>query len=88
MRRGKRHERPRKNSIAALVPELTEWRRDFHRHPELLYEVGRTAALVAKRLAEIGFDEVHEGVGRTGIVGLLRGANGAARQARPAPQIF
>ena len=38
---------PFKNSIAALVPELTEWRRDFHRHPELLYETHRTAKIVA-----------------------------------------
>ena len=75
---------PVKNSIAALVPELTQWRRDFHRHPELLYEVGRTAALVARRLAECGFDEVHEGIGRTGVVGLLHGANGPAKGARSA----
>ena len=65
---------PIKNSIAALVPELTEWRRDFHRHPELLYQCRRTAKLVAERLREFGFDEVHEGIGRTGVVGLLHGA--------------
>jgi len=72
---------PIKNSIAALVPELSEWRRDFHRHPELLYECRRTAKLVAQRLREFGFDEVHEGVGRTGVVGLLHGASGAAMSA-------
>ena len=44
-----------------MVPELTEWRRDFHEHPELLYEVGRTAALVAERLRDFGFDEVERG---------------------------
>jgi len=69
---------PLKNSIAALVPELTEWRHDFHRFPELQYELGRTAALVAKRLRDFGFDEVHEGIGKTGVVGLLHGASGAA----------
>ena len=69
---------PIKNSIAALVPELTEWRRDFHQHPELLYAVGRTAKIVADRLREFGFDEVHEGIGETGVVGVLHGANGAA----------
>ena len=72
---------PFKNSIAALVPELTEWRRDFHRHPELLYDCHRTAKLVAERLREFGFDEVHEGIGKTGVVGLLHGAKGPAMSA-------
>jgi hippurate hydrolase len=72
---------PFKNSIAALTPELTEWRRDFHRHPELLYETHRTAEIVARRLRDFGFDEVHEGIGRTGVVGLLHGASGAAMHA-------
>ena len=72
---------PFKNSIAALVPELTEWRRDFHTHPELLYDCARTAGLVAERLRACGFDEVHEGIGETGVVGLLHGAKGAAMSA-------
>ena len=72
---------PFKNSIAALVPELTEWRRDFHAHPELLYDCGRTAGLVAHRLRACGFDEVHEGIGKSGVVGLLHGASGAAMSA-------
>jgi hippurate hydrolase len=72
---------PIKNSIAALTPELTEWRRDFHRHPELLYECRRTAGVVAERLREFGFDEVHEGIGKTGVVGLLHGASGPAMHA-------
>ena len=69
---------PVRNSIAALIPELTEWRRDFHRHPELSYEVPRTARLVAERLRAFGFDEVIEGVGKTGVLGLLHGASGPA----------
>ena len=72
---------PIKNSIAALAPELTQWRRDFHRHPELLYGCHRTAKVVAQRLREFGFDEVHEGIGKTGVVGLLHGASGAAMSA-------
>ena len=72
---------PLKNSIAALVPELTEWRRDFHRDPELLYECHRTAAKVAAKLRDFGFDEVHEGIGKTGVVGLLHGASGPAKDA-------
>ena len=72
---------PLKNSIAAMIPELTEWRRDFHRHPELAYDLPRTSRVVAERLREFGFDEIVEGVGRTGILGILHGAKGAARNA-------
>jgi hippurate hydrolase len=72
---------PIKNSIAALTPELTEIRRDLHRHPELQYECRRTAGLVAERLRAFGFDEVHEGIGKTGVVGLLHGAKGPAASA-------
>jgi hippurate hydrolase len=61
-----------------MIPELAEWRRDFHRHPELSYDVPRTARLVAERLRAFGFDEVVEGVGKTGVIGLLHGANGSA----------
>jgi hippurate hydrolase len=69
---------PVRNSIAAILPELTEWRRDFHRHPELGYDVPRTALLVAERLRAFGFDEVVEGVGGTGVLGLIHGASGPA----------
>ncbi len=72
---------PLKNSIAAMVPELTEWRRDFHRHPELLYDVPRTSRVVAERLRGFGFDQIVEGVGKTGVLGVLHGAKGAARHA-------
>ena len=66
------------NAIAAAVPELTAWRQDFHRHPELMYDVPRTADLVAKRLRGFGIDDVIEGVGKSGVLGILHGANGAA----------
>ncbi len=51
--------------------ELVEWRRDFHRHPELAFEEVRTAGLVAERLRSFGV-EVHEGIARTGVVGTIR----------------
>jgi hippurate hydrolase len=70
-----------KNSIATLVPELTEWRRDFHRHPELTYDLPRTSRIVAERLKAFGFDDVIEGVGKTGVLGVLHGAKGAAKGA-------
>ncbi|HKW54285.1 MAG TPA: M20 aminoacylase family protein [Stellaceae bacterium] len=50
--------------------ELTEWRRDIHAHPELGFQEQRTAGLVAERLQSFGID-VHQGVGKTGVVGVL-----------------
>ncbi len=67
-----------KNSIAAMLPDLIEWRQDFHRHPELMYDLPRTAGLVAERLRSFGFDEVIEGIGKTGILGVLHGSSGPA----------
>jgi amidohydrolase len=64
---------PVKNRFAELLPEITAWRRDFHEHPELLYEVHRTAGIVAAKLREFGCDEVVEGIGQTGVVGVIRG---------------
>ncbi len=61
------------NRIAAMQDEIVGWRHDFHAHPELLYEVHRTAASVAAKLKEFGCDEVVTGVGRTGVVGVIRG---------------
>ena len=64
---------PVKNRFAELLPEITAWRRDFHENPELDYAVHRTAARVAGLLREFGVDEVTEGIGRTGVVGVIRG---------------
>lgn len=55
------------------LPDIAEWRQHLHRHPELGYEVHDTAAFVAERLREFGCDEVATGIGRTGVVGLIRG---------------
>jgi hippurate hydrolase len=57
--------------IAALSDQMTRWRRDIHAHPELGFEETRTSDLVAKNLAEFGI-EVHRGIGKTGVVGVLR----------------
>ncbi|WP_374301798.1 M20 aminoacylase family protein [Paracoccus sp. (in: a-proteobacteria)] len=64
---------PVKNRFAELLPEITAWRRDFHEHPELLYDVHRTAGRVAELLRGFGCDEVVEGVGQTGVVGVIKG---------------
>jgi len=61
------------NRIAALTDEMAAWRHDFHEHPELLYDVHRTAGIVAERLREFGCDEVVTGIGRTGVVAVIRG---------------
>ena len=66
------------NRVADLQAELVEWRRDFHRHPELLYDVERTAGRVAELLRSFGVDEVVTGIGRTGVVGVIKGRNGGA----------
>jgi hippurate hydrolase len=61
------------NRFADLEADIATWRRDFHRHPELLFEVHRTAASVADKLRAFGVDEVTTGIGRTGIVGVIKG---------------
>src|SRR5580704_5640316 len=61
------------NRIAAMHGEITAWRRDIHAHPELMYDVQRTAASVADKLKSFGCDEVVSGIGRTGVVGVIRG---------------
>jgi hippurate hydrolase len=64
---------PVKNRIAEMQPEIAAWRRDFHENPELLFDTHRTAKIVADKLREFGCDEVVEGIGRTGVVGVIRG---------------
>ena len=61
------------NRVADLHGEIKEWRHDFHAHPELRYDVHRTAASVADKLKSFGCDEVVPGIGRTGVVGVIRG---------------
>jgi hippurate hydrolase len=67
------------NRVADLHADITAWRRDLHAHPELLYEVHRTAASVAEKLTAFGCDEVVTGIGRTGVVGVIRGRKGDGR---------
>ncbi|WP_414902398.1 amidohydrolase [Sphingomonas flavalba] len=58
--------------LVALTREMTEWRRDFHRHPELAFEEARTAGLVAERLRAFGLAPV-TGIGGTGVVAVIEG---------------
>jgi len=64
---------PIRNRFAEMQDEIAAWRRDFHENPELLYEVHRTAGVVAEKLRAFGCDEVVTGVGRTGVVGVIKG---------------
>ena len=66
------------NRVAAMHEEITAWRRDIHEHPEIGFEVHRTAGLVADRLRAFGCDEVVPGVGKTGVVGVIRGRKAAS----------
>ena len=67
------------NRVADLHGEITAWRRDLHAHPELLYDVHRTAASVADKLKSFGCDDVVAGIGRTGVVGIIRGRKPGAK---------
>ncbi|MEP6019009.1 MAG: M20 aminoacylase family protein [Paracoccaceae bacterium] len=62
-----------KNRFAELHNEITEWRRDLHENPEILFETHRTSAIVAEKLRAFGCEEVVEGIGRTGVVGVIKG---------------
>jgi len=64
---------PVKNRFAEMHDEITEWRRDIHAHPELMFDTHRTSALVEEKLRAFGCDEVVSGIGRTGVVGVIRG---------------
>jgi len=61
------------NRIADFHADMTEWRRDFHTHPELALHETRTAAIVAEKLRAFGVDEVHTGIATTGVVGVIHG---------------
>jgi hippurate hydrolase len=69
---------PVKNRFAELLPEITEWRRDIHENPEILFDTVRTAKVVEDKLKAFGCDEVATGIGRTGVVGVIRGKSTAS----------
>jgi hippurate hydrolase len=76
------------NRIADLHGEITAWRRDIHAHPELLYDVHRTAGAVADKLKSFGCDEVVTGIGRTGVVGVIRGAKAGGQAGRHVSRVI
>jgi len=64
---------PIASRIAEMKAEVAAWRRDIHEYPEILFDVHRTAASVAEKLKAFGCDEVVTGIGKTGVVGVIRG---------------
>jgi hippurate hydrolase len=69
------------NRVADLHSDITAWRRDLHAHPELLFDVQRTAGTVAEKLKAFGCDEVVTGLGRTGVVGVIHGRKDSSGRA-------
>jgi len=67
------------NRIAEFSDEIKSWRHDLHRHPELMYDVHRTASFVADKLKSFGCDEIVTGLGRTGVVGVIKGKKAGDR---------
>jgi amidohydrolase len=72
---------PIRSDVNDLVPEVRTWRRELHQNPELMYDVEETAKFVAERLRAFGCDEVKTAIGRTGVVGVIRGARGSSSRA-------
>ncbi len=68
-------------AIQELVPDAQQWRRELHRNPELLYDLPRTSSFVAERLREFGCDEVRTAIGRSGVVGVIKGRKGDGKRA-------
>ena len=69
---------PIKNRFAEMLPQITAWRHDFHQHPELMFDVHRTAAQVADLCRGFGVDQVVTGIGRTGVVVVIKGRTDTA----------
>ena len=67
------------NRVADMQDQIVAWRRDIHAHPELLYDVHRTAGTVVEKLKSFGCDEVVPGIGRTGVVGVIRGRKSGSK---------
>lgn len=66
-------------ALQRIAGEAKTWRRDIHQHPELLFDLPRTAALVAEKLGEFGVDEIATGIARTGVVAVIKGRLGEGK---------
>ncbi|MGV1905829.1 M20 aminoacylase family protein [Agrobacterium cavarae] len=68
------------NRAAELQEEATQWRRHLHQNPEILYDVEETARFVTEKLTAFGVDEIVNGIGRTGVVGVIHGRSKNGRK--------
>lgn len=66
-------------SLTALADEAKTWRRTIHAHPELLFDLPKTAALVTEKLKDFGCDEVVGGIATSGVVAVINGTKGPGR---------
>ncbi|WP_151717478.1 M20 aminoacylase family protein [Gemmobacter serpentinus] len=64
------------NRIADFAEEMKGWRQHLHQYPELAFDCHQTAAFIVERLKEIGVDEIHPGIAKTGIVAIINGQDG------------
>jgi hippurate hydrolase len=71
---------PIASRIAEMKAEVAAWRRDIHQHPEIQFDVQRTAGSVAEKLKAFGCDEVVTGIGKTGVVGVIHGKGAGPRK--------
>ncbi len=69
---------PIKNRFAELQPEITGWRHHLHENPEILFETHKTSAFVEEKLKDFGCDQIVSGIGRTGVVGVIKGRETAS----------
>lgn len=71
---------PIRNRLAELHPEISEWRKELHSNPELRFELPKTTAKVTSLLREFGVDAIHENVGISGIVAVIKGRETSSKK--------
>ena len=68
------------NCFTEMLPEISLWRRDIHAHPESRFQEHRTSAFITSKLKEFGCNEVINGLGKTGVIGVVHGKSDSFRQ--------
>jgi len=69
-----------KKKIELITPEMLKWRHSIHSKPEIAYQEKDTSDFISKKLREFGI-EVHKGIGKTGVVGIIKGKNSNSERA-------
>jgi len=71
---------PVRNRLAEMQTEISEWRKDLHRIPELRFELPKTTSKVTSLLTSFGVDELHENIGVSGVVAVIRGRENSSKK--------